>query len=107
MCVFVVLGVVGGVLDAVLTLEQGSSEVFVGESVTFVCDMRDGEDANWHYSVSRDGYEVVRSKIYKLSPVTTYHSGEYKCYGDEKFSPSRRKQSNTVILTVSGKTFHH
>lgn len=45
----------GWVLDAVLTLEPNRPTLFIGESVTFTRDIREGEDADWSYTFNRNG----------------------------------------------------
>ncbi|XP_039455867.1 uncharacterized protein LOC120433567 [Oreochromis aureus] len=40
--------------DAVLTIEPNWSSFFIGESVTFKCDMNEGEDTDWHYQINKD-----------------------------------------------------
>ncbi|KAF7645890.1 hypothetical protein LDENG_00196860 [Lucifuga dentata] len=93
----------GHTQDAVLTLEPNWSEVFVGESVTFVCDMREREDGDWYYIITRNDHEVSRDQHYKLRPLTKGHSGEYQCRGDPKFTGYRSKKSNKITITVSEK----
>ncbi|XP_039677735.1 Fc receptor-like protein 3 isoform X1 [Perca fluviatilis] len=94
----------GHAQDAVLTIEPNWSTLFTGESVTFICDMREGEDTDWYYSIWKDGGEFIRSKNYILQPLVIGYSGEYQCFGDHKISPPFRKESNKVSLTVSGES---
>ncbi|XP_076018588.1 uncharacterized protein LOC143010241 [Genypterus blacodes] len=95
---------VGLAQDAVLTLEQGLSDLFVGESVTFICDMREGTETDWYYIIKRDGNEVIRDQKYKVPSLTTGDSGIYQCKGDPKYpSYQNSKISNEITLTVSEK----
>ncbi|XP_078137852.1 Fc receptor-like protein 5 [Centroberyx gerrardi] len=93
-----------GRTDAVLTLEPNRSHVFTGESVTFICDMREGQDTDWWYKINRNGQEFLRyspSKRYTFQPPATGYSGEYQCIGDLKRYTNHIKETNKVNLTVS------
>ncbi|XP_078020745.1 Fc receptor-like protein 5 isoform X6 [Epinephelus lanceolatus] len=96
----------GHAQDAVLTIEPNWSTLFTGESVTFICDMREGEDTDWYYKIKRDHQEFLPfnpDKRYTSQSLSTDDSGEYQCIGDHKRSPYSRKESNKVSLTVSDK----
>ncbi|KAF1380756.1 hypothetical protein PFLUV_G00167290 [Perca fluviatilis] len=95
----------GHAQDAVLTIEPNWSTFFTEESVTFICDMREGEDTDWQYSFLMDGRVFVSNsnKRYTLEPLVIGYSGEYQCFGDHKISPPFRKESNKFSLTVSDK----
>ncbi|XP_078132509.1 Fc receptor-like protein 5 isoform X2 [Sander vitreus] len=95
----------GHAQDAVLTIEPNWSTLFTRESVTFICDMREGEDTDWYYSFLVDGRVFLSfnsNKRYTLQPLVTGYSGVYQCIG-EHISPRSRKESNKVSLTVSDK----
>ncbi|XP_042072749.1 uncharacterized protein LOC121813202 isoform X2 [Haplochromis burtoni] len=95
----------GHAQDAVLTIEPSWSSFFIGEFVTFKCDMNEGEDTDWYYQINRDGQEVFSyrpNKDSKLEITSTGYSGEYQCIGDRKSSHDK-KNSNTVSITVLGK----
>lgn len=80
------------------------STLFTGESVTFQCDMREGKDSDWYYSLTINGHEFRRptsNKEYTWLSTAGY-SGDYQCFGDHKYKP-RRKESNKVSLTVTGR----
>uniref|UniRef100_A0A669B0W1 Ig-like domain-containing protein n=1 Tax=Oreochromis niloticus TaxID=8128 RepID=A0A669B0W1_ORENI len=92
----------GHAQDAVLTIEPSWSSFFIGESVTFKCDMKKGKDTDWYYQIKKDGQEFVpydSNKDYKLQMISTYDSGEYQCSGEKKLSRDT-KISNTVSVTV-------
>ncbi|XP_042072750.1 uncharacterized protein LOC121813202 isoform X3 [Haplochromis burtoni] len=92
----------GHAQDAVLTIEPSWSSFFIGEFVTFKCDMNEGEDTDWYYQINRDGQEVFSyrpNKDSKLEITSTGYSGEYQCIGDRKSSHDK-KNSNTVSITV-------
>ncbi|XP_074480580.1 Fc receptor-like protein 5 isoform X2 [Sebastes fasciatus] len=96
----------GHAQDAVLTIEPNWSTFFTGESVTFICDIREGKDTDWSYAIWKDGQEFLRynsDKRRTLQPLYTGHSGEYQCRGSLKSQPDSRKESTKVSLTVSGK----
>ncbi|XP_030581357.1 Fc receptor-like protein 5 [Archocentrus centrarchus] len=95
----------GHAQDAVLTIEPNWSSFFIGEFVTFMCDMNEGADTDWEYKLNKDGREFVpynTHKYYRLQITSTGHSGEYQCSGHRK-SSSYTKRSNTVSVTVSDK----
>lgn len=94
-------------LDSVLTIEPNWSTFFAGESVTLICDMREGLEADWYYTILKDGQEYVyhlTNKIYTLGYLLTGDSGEYQCFGRYKGSTDLKKSSNKVSLTVSGRS---
>uniref|UniRef100_A0A3P8RUT6 Ig-like domain-containing protein n=1 Tax=Amphiprion percula TaxID=161767 RepID=A0A3P8RUT6_AMPPE len=93
------------VLDAVLMTDPNWSTFFTGESVTFICDMNEGEDADWEYKINKDGRDYVpynTHQRYTSEPLSTGDSGDYQCVGRRRSSYST-KSSNTVSLTVSAK----
>ncbi|KAL4007058.1 beta-galactoside alpha-2,6-sialyltransferase (sialyltransferase 2) [Sarotherodon galilaeus] len=95
----------GHAQDAVLTIEPNWSSFFIGEFVTFKCDMNEGEDTDWEYKHIRDGRELIHYntiKEYTLEIKYSSHSGEYQCSGHRKGS-SYTKISNTVSVTVLDK----
>ncbi|CAI5682909.1 unnamed protein product [Oreochromis niloticus] len=92
----------GHAQDAVLTIEPSWSSFFIGEFVTFICDMNEGEDTDWYYRVNKDGRAFIpynTYKDYRLEIKYSSHSGEYQCSGRRKGS-SYTKNSNTVSVTV-------
>lgn len=94
------------VLDAVLTIHPNWSTLFTGESVTFRCYVKEGEDTDWEYKISKDcqGYKTYRTdKQLTLSQLITDHSGVYQCCARRKGSVEI-KYSNNVSLTVSGES---
>ncbi|XP_074480573.1 Fc receptor-like protein 5 isoform X2 [Sebastes fasciatus] len=96
----------GHAQDAVLTIEPNWSTLFIGESVTFICDMREREDTDWWYSIRRDGHAFFQydlDKRYTLTFHYTGHSGEFQCFGSLKSHPHFKRESNKVSLTVSDK----
>lgn len=66
-------------LDAELTLEPNSPHFFTGESVTFKCDVRGGNDSDWHYKFSRNGQQIVSSTNTSYSlKLTADLNGDYE-----------------------------
>ncbi|XP_030609367.1 Fc receptor-like protein 5 [Archocentrus centrarchus] len=95
----------GHAQDAGLTIEPNWSSFFIGEFVTFMCDMNEGADTDWEYKLNKDGQEFIpynTKKDYRLPITSINYSGEYQCSGHRKNS-SNTKSSNTVSVTVSGK----
>ncbi|CAI5682910.1 unnamed protein product [Oreochromis niloticus] len=92
----------GHTQDAVLTLEPNWSSFFIGESVTFKCDMNEGKNTDWEYKIIKDGQEFLpynKRKDYRLHITSTRQSGEYQCIGRRKKSRGE-KNSNTASITV-------
>ncbi|KAL7374660.1 hypothetical protein ABVT39_004792 [Epinephelus coioides] len=97
----------GHAQDAVLTIEPNWSTLFTGESVTFICDMRVGDDTDWYYTIKRDRQEFIRyspHKRYTSQSLSTDYSGEYQCIGDHKRSAYSRKENKDVILESPAST---
>uniref|UniRef100_A0A3P8RTJ6 Ig-like domain-containing protein n=1 Tax=Amphiprion percula TaxID=161767 RepID=A0A3P8RTJ6_AMPPE len=93
------------VLDAVLMTDPNWSTFFTGEFVTFICDMNEGDDADWEYKINKDGRDYTCYNTYQRytsEPLSARHSGDYQCVGRRRSSYST-KSSNTVSLTVSAK----
>ncbi|XP_069014883.1 Fc receptor-like protein 5 [Embiotoca jacksoni] len=91
--------------DAVLTTNADWSTFFTGESVTFICDMKDGEVTDWEYKIKKDDKELIpynSHKMYTLQISSTSYSGNYQCCGRNKSSHDT-KCSNVLSLTVSGR----
>ncbi|XP_047449205.1 uncharacterized protein LOC125012972 [Mugil cephalus] len=94
----------GHAQDAVLTTNPYWSPLFIGESVTFTCDMKEGGDTDWDYKFNRSDQQVLayETQVYRLNRLSTNDSGEYQCCGRHRIS-NDTKCSNTVSLTVSDK----
>ncbi|XP_069578357.1 Fc receptor-like protein 5 isoform X11 [Brachyistius frenatus] len=91
--------------DAVLTSDPDWSTYFPGESVMFICDMKEGEVTDWEYKIKKDDEEFIHynsHETYKLQISSTYYSGNYQCCG-RKRSSHDPKCSNVLSLTVSGR----
>uniref|UniRef100_A0AAZ1XN53 Ig-like domain-containing protein n=1 Tax=Oreochromis aureus TaxID=47969 RepID=A0AAZ1XN53_OREAU len=91
----------GHAQDAVLTVEP-SSTIFIGETVNFKCDMKEGEHTDWEYKIIMDGREILNSNTNKglrLKIASTAQSGKYSCSAHRK-SSQNTKNSNTVSVTV-------
>ncbi|KAG7221426.1 hypothetical protein INR49_017240, partial [Caranx melampygus] len=93
----------GHARDAVLTFEPSSTYLFSGESVTFICDMREGSDTDWFYTFNWNGQQLVSfssNESYSLQ-LTVDLSGDYQCIGHHRAAAHVTKQSNNVTLSVS------
>ncbi|XP_039466299.1 leukocyte immunoglobulin-like receptor subfamily B member 3 isoform X2 [Oreochromis aureus] len=91
----------GHAQDAVLTVEP-SSTIFIGETVSFKCDMKEGKHTDWEYKIIMDGRELFNSntnKDLRLKVASTAQSGKYSCSAHRK-SSQNTKNSNTVSVTV-------
>ncbi|XP_042072146.1 Fc receptor-like protein 4 isoform X1 [Haplochromis burtoni] len=87
--------------NAVLTVEP-SSTMFIGETVSFKCDMKEGKHTGWEYKLMKDGRAFIpynRYKNYRKQMKSTSDTGKYQCSGHMKKS-HYTKNSNTVSLTV-------
>uniref|UniRef100_A0A3Q2DR70 Ig-like domain-containing protein n=1 Tax=Cyprinodon variegatus TaxID=28743 RepID=A0A3Q2DR70_CYPVA len=92
----------GSTVDAVLTIQPNWSTFYSGESVTFICDMNEGAETDWNYSIMLNGGELVPYSSHKsstLEPLQTGDSGEYHCCGS-RISSHQTKCSNTISITV-------
>ncbi|XP_033182441.1 Fc receptor-like protein 5 [Anabas testudineus] len=87
-----------------LTLDPNWSSFFTGESVTFICDMKEGKHTDWEYTWSKDekSDQYMSHKHYKYQTLLTEDSGQYQCFGFHR-SLNRIKNSNIISLTVSDK----
>ncbi|XP_051255842.1 uncharacterized protein LOC127363446 isoform X2 [Dicentrarchus labrax] len=88
---------------AELTFEPNSTYLFTGESANFTCDMREGNDNDWHYKFNRNGQQIVsfNTNNWYSFDLTTDSSGDYQCIGRHKGSTNFEKESNNVTLSVS------
>uniref|UniRef100_A0AAZ1XQH5 Ig-like domain-containing protein n=1 Tax=Oreochromis aureus TaxID=47969 RepID=A0AAZ1XQH5_OREAU len=93
----------GHAQDAVLTtVPSWSSLFFIGEFVTFKCDMNEGKDTDWEYKINKDGQDFFSYRInkdFKLKMSSTGDSGEYQCFG-LRMSSRDTKKSNTLSISV-------
>ncbi|XP_034413211.1 uncharacterized protein LOC117747832 isoform X2 [Cyclopterus lumpus] len=96
----------GHAQDIWLSTDPNRSTFFTGESVTFTCDVRTGEETDWLYSFRRNGVNFLdyrTDKIIRSPPVTPGFTGEYQCYANHKRSPAVFIESNKVSLTATDK----
>ncbi|CAI5682899.1 unnamed protein product [Oreochromis niloticus] len=93
----------GDAQDAELSLKPNVSHLFAGESVTFICDMREGNATDWLYKFNWNDQEMVqfnKSSCYSLY-LTAELSGNYQCIGRRNGSTNFTKQSNNLTLSIS------
>ncbi|XP_047453280.1 Fc receptor-like protein 5 [Mugil cephalus] len=93
----------GHAQDAVLTTDPYWSPLFTGESVTFICDMKEGGVTDWDYTFNKDGGAFSpynTHQRYTFNALSPGDSGGYRCCGYNKRS-NQTKCSKTVTLTVS------
>ncbi|XP_036066935.1 uncharacterized protein LOC118598383 [Oryzias melastigma] len=93
----------GHTQDAELTIEPQWSTFYIGESVTFKCDMKEGRAEDWTYTLKRRDWTVYSNDPRQhllLYPLDKDHSGVYLCCGHRK-SSDYTKCSNRVSIHVS------
>ncbi|TNN40264.1 hypothetical protein EYF80_049578 [Liparis tanakae] len=93
----------GHAQDIWLSVDPDRSAFFTGESVTFTCSVRTGEETGWYYLFSRDGY-FFNNKIYqkmRTRSVILALSGQYQCFATHT-DQRAVLESNKVSITVSG-----
>ncbi|KAF6728204.1 hypothetical protein FQA47_004294, partial [Oryzias melastigma] len=87
---------------AVLTFEPQRSIYYIGEYLTFKCDMRVGGTDDWEYILYKSGdpfYGYYTNPVFSF-PLDEHHSGDYQCCGRWKGS-DHEKCSNRVSINVS------
>ncbi|RVE55498.1 hypothetical protein OJAV_G00235710 [Oryzias javanicus] len=93
----------GNTQDAELTIEPKWSTFYIGESVIFKCDMKEGRTEEWTYTLKRGDWTPFSNDPQQnllLHPLDKDHSGVYQCCGHRKSSDST-KCSNRVSIHVS------
>uniref|UniRef100_A0A3B5QND1 Ig-like domain-containing protein n=1 Tax=Xiphophorus maculatus TaxID=8083 RepID=A0A3B5QND1_XIPMA len=96
---------VGSVIDPVLTVEPNWSTFYVGEFVTFICDMNHGRDTDWFYRLIRNNQDVFpyrSDKRFNFQHLSTGYRHDFQCCAQRSGS-SYKKCSKTVTVTVSDK----
>ncbi|XP_053537482.1 Fc receptor-like protein 5 isoform X8 [Ictalurus punctatus] len=78
------------------------TQVFIGERVTFRCDIKGG-DIEWTYDWYRDDKTFNLSLTAQEIIISDYHSGNYTCRGRRRSDSQISKTSDPVTLTVSEK----
>ncbi|XP_048879195.1 Fc receptor-like protein 3 isoform X6 [Brienomyrus brachyistius] len=86
---------------AELMLESGGTDIFIGESVTLKCQVRDGSK-DWKYKWHKDGQNFTKyrtGETYKISFATLLDTASYSCKGRNRniFSD----MSNDLLISVS------
>uniref|UniRef100_A0AAQ4QCF7 Ig-like domain-containing protein n=1 Tax=Gasterosteus aculeatus aculeatus TaxID=481459 RepID=A0AAQ4QCF7_GASAC len=91
----------GHAQDALLHVETNWSPLFTGETVTFICDPRDGKDTDWSYSFRRNGYAFTTERPTKYTSPPLSKEEEYQCVAHHKITPFVTRESNKVSLNLS------
>ncbi|XP_023202441.1 leukocyte immunoglobulin-like receptor subfamily B member 3A [Xiphophorus maculatus] len=94
----------GQTTDPVLTVEPNWSTFYVGEFVTFICDINEGRDTDWYYLLMRNGQEIFPyqfEKRFRVDSLYTDYSSEFHCCVDFRWRSSDSKCSKTVTVTFS------
>ncbi|XP_060730995.1 immunoglobulin superfamily member 1-like isoform X1 [Tachysurus vachellii] len=82
------------------------TQVFIGETVTFRCDVQKGRDTEWTYDWFRDSntlYPYSTTKEFSIRSVTDSHRGQYTCRGRRTSDSQMSQMSDSVTLSVSRK----
>ncbi|XP_036066852.1 Fc receptor-like protein 5 isoform X2 [Oryzias melastigma] len=93
---------IGHTQDAVLTIKPKLSTYFIGESLTFKCDMNEGRTEDWEYKFNKDGQtflDYVTNPIFRFNYLYKDDSGDHQCCGHKKGSST--KCSKSVSIHVS------
>ncbi|KAK2860185.1 hypothetical protein Q7C36_004351 [Tachysurus vachellii] len=80
------------------------TQVFIGETVTFRCDVQKGRDTEWTYGWFRDSnrlYPYSTTKEFSIRSVTDSHRGQYTCRGRRTSDYQMSQMSDSVTLSVS------
>ncbi|TNN27495.1 hypothetical protein EYF80_062361 [Liparis tanakae] len=93
----------GHARDIWLSVDPDRSAFFTGESVTFTCSVRGGEETGWLYLFKRDGHILDNNFHQKMRTrsVTPALSGQHQCFSNHK-GQGPVLESNKVSITVSG-----
>ncbi|XP_041841532.1 Fc receptor-like protein 5 isoform X11 [Melanotaenia boesemani] len=92
----------GHTQGAVLTIDPNWSTFYTGESVTFICDMKEGTNTDWKYRILKDGREFIpynSNSRFTLKLLYISYKDEYQCCGRLKTSHDS-KCSNKIFLNV-------
>ncbi|KAI5613955.1 sialoadhesin-like, partial [Silurus asotus] len=89
---------------AVVTLKS-DGQIFIGEKVTFTCEIQGHADTEWTYTWYKDDVQILSySENGKYAfTVLESDSSKYNCSGQRKSDSQTSKTSNAVTLTVSEK----
>ncbi|XP_060731485.1 carcinoembryonic antigen-related cell adhesion molecule 5-like [Tachysurus vachellii] len=82
------------------------TQVFIGETVTFRCDVQKGRDTEWTYGWFRDSnrlYPYSTTKVFSTSYDKVSHSRQYTCRGRRTSDSQMSQMSDSVTLSVSKK----
>ncbi|XP_055358486.1 basement membrane-specific heparan sulfate proteoglycan core protein-like [Betta splendens] len=86
---------------ATVNMQPNWSVMYTGETVSVTCQIHGGGRTEWTYEWNRDMNRPHALSEYKISPVSKYHSGIYRCRG-RKNSYTITDWSNIISLTVAG-----
>lgn len=82
---------------------QEADHVFVGETVTFSCEIQTG--GFWKYQWFKDNKELSHTlgkKTYTITDIKESSKGSYTCSGTQASAPKYTETSDAVTLNVSG-----
>uniref|UniRef100_A0AAY5KZC8 Ig-like domain-containing protein n=1 Tax=Esox lucius TaxID=8010 RepID=A0AAY5KZC8_ESOLU len=89
---------------AVLTLQPNWPQIFMGEIVTMICNIQVGDVTDWTYSQTNYKDFVTTKNKHKINATDLSDSVEYTCLGTNRHNLRYSLWSNTVNLTVTGKS---
>ncbi|XP_034146326.1 uncharacterized protein LOC117593886 [Esox lucius] len=95
-----------GIPAAVLTLQPNWPQIFMGESVTMICNIQEGDVTDWTYTWRRtfnNGYTDFTSteNKHQINATDLSVSGDYTCLGRNRHNQHYSMWSNRVRLTVT------
>ncbi|XP_041841592.1 uncharacterized protein LOC121640006 [Melanotaenia boesemani] len=95
----------GHAQDAALTIEPNLSTFTVGQTVIFICDMKEGTHVDWEYEIKKDGQHFISYNShprYTLELLHEAYGAEYQCCGRLRRT-NETKCSNKIFFHVQDK----
>lgn len=86
-----------------LTQQPDAEKVYIGELVSFKCDIKDSD--SWEYFWSKDGKKwLFNNKHFDITHASLSDSGTYECMGIRNKTKYDSMKSNTRVLLISGES---
>uniref|UniRef100_A0A6Q2XSC3 Ig-like domain-containing protein n=1 Tax=Esox lucius TaxID=8010 RepID=A0A6Q2XSC3_ESOLU len=91
---------------AVLTFQPNWPQIFMGESVTMICNIQEGDVTDWTYAWHKtydDGSntDFMNTEKHQINATDLSVSGDYRCLGRNRHNQHDSTWSNRVRLTSS------
>uniref|UniRef100_A0AAY5KN01 Ig-like domain-containing protein n=1 Tax=Esox lucius TaxID=8010 RepID=A0AAY5KN01_ESOLU len=97
-----------GMPAAVLTLQPNWTQIFMGETVTMICNIQEGDVTDWTYTWYKhikegfgENFLTSTENKHQINAADLSVSGVYRCWGINRRNESSMF-SNKVHLTVTG-----